>query len=87
MNKVLVGLTVSILGVSCSLLPFVIGWVSMTSGAEAVYRLFMIGDGFTLNVPLSLILSVASIPVTLTGLTVFRRSIRSAVTEARASGE
>ncbi len=87
MNKVLVGLTVSILGVSCSLLPFVIGWVSMTSGAEAVYRLFMIGDGFTLNVPLSLILSVVSIPVTLTGLTVFRRSIRSAVTEARASGE
>ena len=87
MNKVLVGLTVSILGVSCSLLPFVIGWVSMTSGAEAVYRLFMIGDGFTLNVPLSLILSVASIPVTLTGLTIFRRSIRSAVTEARASGE
>ncbi len=87
MNKVLVGLTVSILGVSCSLLPLVIGWVSMTSGAEAVYRLFMIGDGFTLNVPLSLILSVASIPVTLTGLTVFRRSIRSAVTEARASGE
>ena len=87
MNKVLVGLTVSILGVSCSLLPFVIGWVSMTSGAEAVYRLFMIGDGFTLNVPLSLILSVASIPVTLTGLTVFRRSIRQSVTGAELSGE
>ncbi len=85
MNKVLFGLTVSIIGVSCSLLPFVIGWISMTAGAEAVYRLFMIGDGLTLNVPLSLIFSILSIPVTLTGLTVFRRSIREAVTESRAS--
>jgi hypothetical protein len=76
MNKVTLGLMVSILGVTCSLLPFVIGWVSLTAGAEAVYRLFMVGDGITLNLPLSLILSVASIPVTLTGLKVFRRSIR-----------
>ena len=86
MNKVTFGLAVSILGVSCSLLPFVIGWISLTSGAEVVYRLFMVGDGVTLNLPLSLILSIASIPVTLTGLTVFRRSIRQSVTEARFSG-
>ena len=87
MNKVTIGLAVSILGVSCSLLPFVIGWISLTAGAEAAYRLFMVGDGITLNLPLSLIFSVASIPVTLTGLTVFRRSIRQSVTEARLSGE
>jgi hypothetical protein len=86
-NKVTIGLAVSILGVSCSLLPFVIGWISLTAGAEAAYRLFMVGDSITLNLPLSLILSVASIPVTLTGLTVFRRSIRQSVTEARFSGE
>jgi hypothetical protein len=85
-NKVTIGLAVSILGVSCSLLPFVIGWISLTAGAEAAYRLFMVGDSITLNLPLSLILSVASIPVTLTGLTVFRRSIRQSVTEARFSG-
>jgi hypothetical protein len=47
----------------------------------------MVGDGITLNLPLSLILSVASIPVTLTGLTVFRRSIRQSVAEANFSGE
>jgi hypothetical protein len=87
MNNVTLGLVVSILGVTCSLLPFVIGWVSLTAGAEAVYRLFMVGDGITLNLPLSLILSVASIPVTLTGLTVFRRSIRQSVAEANFSGK
>ncbi len=87
MNRVAFGLTVSIVGVSCSLLPFVIGWIALTAGAEAVYRLFLVGDGFTLNVPLSLILSIAAIPVTLTGLTVFRRSIRQAMAEARTSGE
>ncbi len=87
MNKVALGLAVSIIGVSCSLLPFAIGGIALTAGAEAVYRLFMIGDGFTLNVPLSLILSVVSIPVTLTGLTVFRRSVRQSLTGNKLSGE
>lgn len=85
-NGVRLGITVSLLGVSFSFMPLVIGAVALWGGAESVYQLITVGNGATLHVPLSLVFCAISIPVTLFGVTVFRRSIRQMARELQGSG-
>jgi len=85
-NRVRLGLTVSLLGVTMSFLPLIIGAVALWGGADFVFQLFTVGNGATMHVPLSLVFCAVSVPVTLLGLSVFRRSIRQMVREVQGSG-
>ncbi|MCS7094981.1 MAG: hypothetical protein NZ988_04145 [Thaumarchaeota archaeon] len=76
MNGTKLGLLLSIAGVTLSLGPILSGAVLFHAGIHGVYELLMVGNASTLQVPLSLLLSVLAAPLTLIGLWEFKKSVR-----------
>lgn len=75
-NGTKLGLLLSIAGVTLSLGPILSGAVLFHAGIHGVYELLMVGNASTLQVPLSLLLSVLAAPLTLIGLWEFKKSVR-----------
>lgn len=67
----------SLTGIALSLGSIVIGATLFHTGLHAIYEVLMVGNATTLQMPLSLILSLLATPLTFIGLWEFRKNVRT----------
>ncbi|MCS7127255.1 MAG: hypothetical protein NZ953_02535 [Thaumarchaeota archaeon] len=76
MNGARLGLVLSLAGIALSLGPVLSGAMLFHAGLHGLYELLIVGNASTLQVPLSLFLSLLAAPLTLVGLREFRKGVR-----------